>query len=341
MHQARCNFNGTASSGIRFFSMFSAVELLIFVTDDVIVWWEALILVLTYAFYVVMMKYNDFFERKLGLGQSTTETMTEPRDESVGQDDMFTKQVTPTGPDLIADDADGTVQNVGTSPDAGNEIAVHIKIEDTEGSCKDAQHRREVGNTAAHGGHSRFGIVRRSFHTLESLDPTASVLLSILPTAQNWPWTLFGLSLLLIGICTYVLVDCTARVGQILTVSPMIMGLLPLAVGTSFPDTLCSIQVAAKGEGDMAVANVFGSNVFDVLIGLGIPWILAAIIGKEVRFVNGFDQVRWLVLIHCAVTFVLIFSLAANKWRLNRLTGHLLFFLYACFVVFVIVYIGH
>ena len=45
-----------------------------------------------------------------------------------------------------------------------------------------------------------------------------------------------------------------------------------LAAGTSLPDTLSSVVVARKGMGDMAVANAIGSNVFNVLFGLGLPW---------------------------------------------------------------------
>merc|ERR1712224_1057213 len=60
-----------------------------------------------------------------------------------------------------------------------------------------------------------------------------------------------------------------------LNIEPLIMGLIFLAAGTSVPDALGSIAVAKQGEGDMAVANAFGSNVFDILLGLGVPWFLS------------------------------------------------------------------
>jgi sodium/potassium/calcium exchanger 4 len=50
------------------------------------------------------------------------------------------------------------------------------------------------------------------------------------------------------------------------------LGLTFVAAGTSFPDFLASMLVAKKGLADMAVSNAFGSNIFDLLLGLGLPW---------------------------------------------------------------------
>ena len=54
-----------------------------------------------------------------------------------------------------------------------------------------------------------------------------------------------------------------------------VMGIVVLAVGTSIPDALGSMIVARQGEADMAIANAVGSNVFDILLGLGLPWFLS------------------------------------------------------------------
>ena len=51
------------------------------------------------------------------------------------------------------------------------------------------------------------------------------------------------------------------------------MGTLVLAAGTSVPDALASVSVARAGQGDMAVANAVGSNIFDIWLGLGLPWL--------------------------------------------------------------------
>lgn len=54
-----------------------------------------------------------------------------------------------------------------------------------------------------------------------------------------------------------------------------------LLVGTSIPDALSSVLVARDGKGDMAVSNAIGSNVFDILLGLGFPWLLATLVFGE------------------------------------------------------------
>merc|ERR1719375_2976818 len=56
-----------------------------------------------------------------------------------------------------------------------------------------------------------------------------------------------------------------------------------LAAGTSIPDLLSSYVVALQGEGDMAVSSSIGSNIFDVTIGLPLPWLTYTLIkGKRV-----------------------------------------------------------
>ena len=52
------------------------------------------------------------------------------------------------------------------------------------------------------------------------------------------------------------------------------MGLTILAAGTSIPDLITSVIVAKKGFGDMAVSSSVGSNIFDITVGLPVPWML-------------------------------------------------------------------
>merc|ERR1740138_1619778 len=79
---------------------------------------------------------------------------------------------------------------------------------------------------------------------------------------------------------SYIMVDAASRIGIILKIPSLVMGLIPLAAGTSIPDALSSIAVAKQGEGDMAVCNALGSNVFDILLGLGVPWTFGIVFGK-------------------------------------------------------------
>lgn len=63
-------------------------------------------------------------------------------------------------------------------------------------------------------------------------------------------------------------------IGTTLGIPDTVMGLTFVAAGVSIPDALSSIAVIKEGHGDMAVSNAVGSNVFDILICLGLPWLI-------------------------------------------------------------------
>ncbi|KFO87930.1 Sodium/potassium/calcium exchanger 4, partial [Buceros rhinoceros silvestris] len=67
-------------------------------------------------------------------------------------------------------------------------------------------------------------------------------------------------------------------IGYTLGIPDVIMGITFLAAGTSVPDCMASLIVARQGLGDMAVSNTIGSNVFDILVGLGVPWGLQTMV---------------------------------------------------------------
>jgi len=67
-----------------------------------------------------------------------------------------------------------------------------------------------------------------------------------------------------------------------------VMGLTLLAAGTSIPDLLSSVIVARQGAGDMAVSSSIGSNIFDILVGLPLPWLASNIVFGEAVSVRVF-----------------------------------------------------
>ena len=62
--------------------------------------------------------------------------------------------------------------------------------------------------------------------------------------------------------------------GALLGLPTAVVGITFSAVGTSLPNLVASMVVARKGLGNMAVSNALGSNTFNILIGLGLPWVL-------------------------------------------------------------------
>merc|ERR1712057_70754 len=74
------------------------------------------------------------------------------------------------------------------------------------------------------------------------------------------------------------MVNWAETIGNTLGIPSVIMGLTVLAAGTSVPDLLTSVIVAKRGLGDMAVSSSIGSNIFDLCMGLPLPWFLKTVV---------------------------------------------------------------
>merc|ERR1719434_669503 len=81
------------------------------------------------------------------------------------------------------------------------------------------------------------------------------------------------LSLVWIGLFSDILYECIVVCSNTLNIPPAVSAVTVLAAGTSIPDLLSSYIVARNGEGDMAVSSSIGSNIFDVTVGLPLPWL--------------------------------------------------------------------
>uniref|UniRef100_A0A6I8PNP4 Solute carrier family 24 member 2 n=1 Tax=Ornithorhynchus anatinus TaxID=9258 RepID=A0A6I8PNP4_ORNAN len=147
-----------------------------------------------------------------------------------------------------------------------------------------------------------------------------------------FPISFFG-SISWIAIFSYLMVWWAHQVGETIGISEEIMGLTILAAGTSIPDLITSVIVARKGLGDMAVSSSVGSNIFDITVGLPLPWLLFTIINnfKPVA-VSSNGLFCAIVLLFIMLIFVII-SIAVCRWRMNKFLGFTMFGLYFIFLV--------
>jgi len=109
-------------------------------------------------------------------------------------------------------------------------------------------------------------------------DPLLSEFEGKLPEKSNVAKSIFlfflGLGLLLGG--AYVLVECAIVVAKHFGLSDLIIGLTIIAIGTSLPELAASIMAVKKNEADIAIGNVIGSNMFNMLAVIGIPGMIHA-----------------------------------------------------------------
>ncbi|NXY07121.1 NCKX1 protein, partial [Pteruthius melanotis] len=170
------------------------------------------------------------------------------------------------------------------------------------------------------------------------LFPIVFPLWSTLPDVRNpeskkfFIITFFG-SILWIAAFSYLMVWWAHQVGETVGISEEIMGLTILAAGTSIPDLITSVIVARKGLGDMAVSSSVGSNIFDITVGLPVPWFLFSIFnGLSPVAVSSNGLFCAIVLLFLMLLFVII-SISVCKWKMNKLLGLTMFALYFVFLI--------
>ncbi|XP_069544526.1 sodium/potassium/calcium exchanger 1 isoform X1 [Brachyistius frenatus] len=140
-------------------------------------------------------------------------------------------------------------------------------------------------------------------------------------------------SILWIAVFSYLMVWWAHQVGETIGISEEIMGLTILAAGTSIPDLITSVIVARKGLGDMAVSSSVGSNIFDITVGLPVPWLLYSSMHNLAPVaVSSNGLFCAIVLLFLMLLFVII-SIATCKWKMNKGLGSTMFLLYFIFLV--------
>jgi sodium/potassium/calcium exchanger 2 len=138
-------------------------------------------------------------------------------------------------------------------------------------------------------------------------------------------------SIIWIGVFSFCMVEWATIVSNSIRVPIAVAGLTVLAAGTSVPDLLSSVIVAKQGEGDMAVSSSIGSNIFDVLVGLPLPWLCFTLSrGKDVEVRAESLGLSIIVLVLMLVAVISIVKLC--HWRMTRLMGYCMFLLYFVFV---------
>ncbi|XP_056249185.1 sodium/potassium/calcium exchanger 1-like isoform X3 [Seriola aureovittata] len=179
---------------------------------------------------------------------------------------------------------------------------------------------------------------RRKQATYLFLLPIVFPLWLTLPDVRNlasrryFVMTFIG-SILWIGVFSYLMVWWAHQVGETIGISEEIMGLTILAAGTSIPDLITSVIVARKGLGDMAVSSSVGSNIFDITVGLPVPWLIYTLLnnGKPVT-VSSNGLFCAIVLLFLMLIFVIV-SIAVCRWKMSRMLGLTMFVLYFVFLV--------
>lgn len=148
------------------------------------------------------------------------------------------------------------------------------------------------------------------------------------PAWQNLLLLTGGLVLLVLG--SRFLVDSAVEIARAFGVNEAVIGLTIIAAGTSLPEVVTSVVATIRGERDIAVGNVVGSNIFNILCVLGISGLVSPIpliAGEQMAMVD------IPVMVGVAVLCVPLFFIGSV---LNRIEGLLFMLLYIAYTWFLV-----
>lgn len=125
-----------------------------------------------------------------------------------------------------------------------------------------------------------------------------------------------------------VVVDNAKSIALALGMSETLVGLTIVAMGTSLPELVTSVVASRKGSNDIAVGNVIGSNIFNILLVLGLSATISPM------FVLSISAVDFIILI---VASIVGYIFALRKKEINRVEGVIMLLMYAAYMVYAVI----
>ena len=180
------------------------------------------------------------------------------------------------------------------------------------------------------GGIFTFGIISYVFYSIyksRKKRKTPEVLDEVprekAPMWRNIVFFLGGLGILIYG--ARIFVASAVTIAEVIGVSKTVIGISVVAFGTSLPELATSAVASIKGESDVSLGNVVGSNIFNILMILGITGMIFPIPAIDVNYID--------LGIMMLVTLIII-PLSLQKGKLTRWNGLLLLSIYVGYIYY-------
>lgn len=141
-----------------------------------------------------------------------------------------------------------------------------------------------------------------------------------------------AIHLLIIGVATFFLADAAIQLSEALNVPAVIVAFTIVAAATSLPDTIISITNARKGSIDDAASNVFGSNIFNILVALSVPLLIYSVFYGPVELV--FRELE--IVIGLLGSTILILYFLAEDHIIDRNEALFMLLMYGVFVAYTV-----
>ncbi|CAF1033765.1 unnamed protein product, partial [Didymodactylos carnosus] len=318
------------------FYCIAVAVLYIIIRDSKIYWYEAMALVLLYFVYIIIMKFNDRISRLVhGQQKNYNESERKPSVNdgvnvpltSIALDEHTTGSVSIHQNHPLARSVSESALNTGDG-DRKSHASSH--------SYKPSKKRLRDGQHIVAEATEIFSPTKppKKTHKLIKwilLYPVRLLMHITIPDCRtavfrDYYYLTFVMSTIWVAGLAYVLVWLVVIVGYTLNIPDSVMGLTLLAAGSSTEEIFNAVVMTRRGHPEMAIAGSIGSNVFDILMGLGIPWLFRNLIRSTppvgpdyVEVYSKGLQYSTIILFASLALFLLTFFL--NRCRLTKSYG--------------------
>lgn len=342
------------------FYMLSILVLVLVIIDEAIYWWESLILLGLYAVYIVFMYYNEKLEawfvarvrccgpkrpleeNELVIKKNGTQNGTQNGNGAVldmDSDDLeevneYSSSTQALLPSVLQCDNHIDMQ-VEEMPDVA--ATVHKQ---QNGSALKLEKVKVEGDSGIFTPPS--GMLGRMMWCISL--PLNFLLYITIPDCrrEKWRrWVIFSflMSCLWISAFSYIMVWMITITGFTLGIPETVMGLTFIAAGISVPDVLASVMVVKDGYGDMAVSNAVGSNNFDILICMGLPWFVMTAVYQPGSSIEVYSAgLTYSAITLFSTVFFLLIGVHLNGWKLDKKFGVILMVVYVLYMILATLY---
>ena len=145
-------------------------------------------------------------------------------------------------------------------------------------------------------------------------------------TSKDAVWILIGI--LMVAISSEVIVNSSVNISKWFGISENLIGLTVIAVGTNLPELVTSVVAVRKGEIDMAIGNLVGTNIYNIFLILGIAATINPIAISPSSFMD---------IIILAITSIIVYIFIQHKKDISKMEGILMIGLYMVYIVYVVI----
>lgn len=316
----------------------TVLALVVIVWDNSVAWWEALIMLLMFILYIVYMSFDKHISKwsqrkvdKLKMFRrivSITATTLKPADENTPL--LATQTIIYVQQDRERDDSSGS-DSLGGSSMSENEnvlLSGHVRKMETGEPCG-------AWSMPSDGCLLGWLLVWPGLLLMSLTIPDCRQ-----PRFRMFFPATFVAAIIWVGLLSYFSVWMVTVIGDTFGIPETVSGITLLAIGTSMPEAITSVIVARNGLGNMALCNLLGSNVFDILFCLGGPWFVKAAFFSPDQHKVFFSSagVSFNAAVLLTLVLLLYLFLTGFRWKLDLRVGIACLLLYAAYIVFACMY---